>query len=144
MNKDKGKYLIFLHILLMVYSLSTVCSKMASRQEFLSFKFCLFYGGVVVLLGIYAVVWQQIIKKLPLTLAYANKAVTVFWGIVWGLVFFGEEITFRKIAGALIVIAGIAVYAFADNESEDPAGTPFDAVDSGFGSVTDKRGGGNE
>ena len=71
------------------------------------------------MLGIYAVVWQQIIKKLPLTLAYANKAVTVIWGLIWGLLFFGEKITPLKVIGAVIVITGIAVYAFSDKENAE-------------------------
>ena len=33
----------------------------------------------------YAFGWQQVIKHLPLTTAYANKAVTVVWGILLGL-----------------------------------------------------------
>ena len=32
----------------------------------------------------YAAGWQQVIKHLPLTTAYANKAVTVVWGILAG------------------------------------------------------------
>ncbi len=122
MNKEKAKYLVILHILLMIYSCSTIFSKKAAGEDFLSLRFCLFYGGVIFLLGIYAVVWQQIIKKLPLTLAYANKAVTVIWGLVWGLVFFGEKITPLKVIGAVIVITGIAIYAFSDTEGESEGG----------------------
>ena len=120
MNKEKVKYLIILHVLLMAFSCSTVCSKMAAREEFLSFKFCMFYGGVVFLLGLYAVVWQQIIKKLPLTLAYSNKAVTIIWGLVWGLIFFDENITLLKVLGSAIVIGGIALYSFSDGEGDEP------------------------
>ena len=55
---------------------------------------------------------------MPLTVAFANKAVTVVWGIVWGFVFFKEPITTGKVVGAVLVIVGIVMYALADKEAE--------------------------
>lgn len=117
MTKGKIKTLLWLHIMLMIYSLSSICSKMAANQSFLSFKFCLYYVAVIALLGGYAIGWQQIIKKLPLTTAFANKAVTVVWGIIWGYVFFREPITRGKVLGALLVICGVVLYALSDRRS---------------------------
>lgn len=108
------KYLVYLHILLAVYSLSGVCSKMASQNEFLSFRFIFWYGLVILNLGLYAIVWQQIIKHLPLTTAYANKAITIVWGILWGVIFFQEQIKWNMIVGAIIVIAGVIVVVKSD------------------------------
>ena len=71
------------------------------------------------MLGIYAIAWQQIIKRLPLTFAYANKAIGVIWGMFWGLVAFGESITPKKIIGAVIVIAGIVLYSLWGNYEQD-------------------------
>lgn len=119
MMKSKLKVLFLLHLLLMIYSMSGICSKMASKQPFLSPKFCLFYGCIILLLGFYAIGWQQIIKRLPLTTAFANKAVTVVWGIIWGAVFFEESITVGKILGAVLVVSGVALYAMADGECEN-------------------------
>ena len=118
-NKNRGKlFSVFflLHILLLVYSFSGVFSKMAAGYDFLSVKFCLCYGGLILILGIYAICWQQIIKRIPLTLAYANKAVTVIWGMIWGVLFFGENITVTKVIGAVIVIAGVILYSLEDNK----------------------------
>ena len=112
MDKSKLKVLFALHLMLMIYSMSGICSKMASQQDFLSFKFCLFYAIIIFLLGFYAIGWQQIIKRLPLTTA--NKAVTVVWGIIWGAVFFHESITVGKVIGAALVIVGVVIYARAD------------------------------
>lgn len=109
--------LVLLHIMLMIYSMSGICSKLAAGQKFLSMKFCLYYGLIILLLGFYAIGWQQIIKKMPLTAAFANKAVTVVWGIIWGFVFFKEPITPGKVVGAVLVIAGIVMYALADKEA---------------------------
>lgn len=118
MNKKNIKILAALHILLAVYSTSGIFSKLAAGEPFLSVRFCLYYGLVFALLGVYAIGWQQIIKRLPLTTAFANKAVTVVWGIIWGAVFFHEPVTAGKIAGAVLVIAGIALFASADGEQE--------------------------
>ncbi|MCR5126863.1 MAG: EamA family transporter [Lachnospiraceae bacterium] len=75
----------------------------------------MFYGIVLFLLAFYAFAWQQIIKQLPLTLAYANKAVSVLWAMIWGMVFFQEKPTTGKIVGALLVAAGIVLFAFSDS-----------------------------
>ena len=107
---SKIKYFMALHILLLIYSLGSVCSKMASAEQFLSFKFCLFYGLLMFILVVYAVVWQQIIKGLPIVTAYANKAVTV----IWGFLIFGETITVFNIIGAVIIMAGVYLVVTGD------------------------------
>lgn len=117
MNNNKSSNiltLIALHTLLAVYSLSGICSKFASQHELLSFWFIFFYGLVILNLGVYAIVWQQIIKKLPLNTAYSNKAITIVWGILWGFVFFQEQIKWNMLLGAAIVILGVIVVVRAD------------------------------
>ena len=113
-SNSKISKLISLNILLLVYSLSSVFSKLASQHEFLSFEFIFWYGLVVLLLGLYAVFWQQIIKHLPLNTAYANKAVVIVWGILWGALFFKETITWNMIVGSAVVIAGVVLVVLAD------------------------------
>ena len=80
----------------------------------MSARFCIYYAVIIVLLGVYAIGWQQVIKRIPLTTAFANKAVTVVWGIVWGWFFFGESITPGKLIGAGMVIAGVVLFAKSD------------------------------
>lgn len=118
-RKSKTTVLLALHILLAVYSLSGVLSKLASGFSFSDIGFYLCYCGIIALLGVYAIGWQQIIKRLPLTTAYANKAVTVVWGIIWGILLFSEEINLFKALGAVVVLAGVALYAVADNSTEE-------------------------
>ena len=119
MDKSRLKTLFLLHIMLMIYSMSGICSKLASGEGFLSFRFCFYYAIIILLLGFYAIGWQQIIKRLPLTTAFANKAVTVIWGIIWGTVFFHEKVTVGKVIGAILVIVGVIIYANADGKVED-------------------------
>lgn len=116
---NRKKTLLLLHLLLMMYSLSGIFSKYAGNSPLFSARFIICYGVVILLLGIYAIGWQQIIKKMPLTTAFANKAVTVVWGIIWGVLFFHESITIGKLVGAGLVIAGVVLYAKADGEHAD-------------------------
>ena len=115
----KIRMFFMLHFMLMIYSMSGIFSKKAAVEQFLSFPFCLYYGTVIILLGMYAIGWQQIIKKLPLTTAYANKAITVVWGLIWGYLFFEEKITVGKIIGAILVIAGIVLYVIRDDREDE-------------------------
>ena len=117
--KKGRKYIVILHLLLAVYSLTGVASKFAAREEFLSPKFILFYGLVLLGLFVYAFVWQQLIKHMPLITAYANKGVTVIWGIIWGYLVFSEQITIRKLIGAVIIICGIVMIVTADGAETD-------------------------
>ena len=117
--KSKIKYFCLLHIVLLIFSITSIASKFASGADFLSVKFCLCYGIVFAGLGVYAICWQQVIKHMPLVTAYANKAVTVIWGIVFGYLLFDEAITIRKILGGVIVIAGVYLIVTADAMEEE-------------------------
>ncbi len=130
MNRSKLKVIFLLHLLLVVYSLSGILSKKAGGEAFLSPRFCLFYGGVILLLALYALCWQQIIKRLPLTTAFANKAVTVVWGIIWGALFFRESVTPGKVIGAAVVVVGVVLFALSEGKDEAAGDTAKDAVEA--------------
>lgn len=114
MDNSKIKIYLFLHMILMLYSISAILSKLAAGEKLFSFKFVIFYGIAILILCVYAIFWQQIIKKLPLTKAFANKAVTVIWGMIWGCVFFNEKLTIGRVAGSLLIVSGIILYAISD------------------------------
>ena len=105
----KVKHLVFLHLIIFLYSLSALCSKFASALPFFSFKWCVLYALLIFFLGIYAILWQQLLKVLPLNLAYANKAVTLLWGMLFGVLIFKETVTLTNLIGGLIVLAGVIV-----------------------------------
>lgn len=119
---SRVKLLLALHALLGLYSLSDVSSKLAAGQSFLSWGFIVCYGVIIAILGTYAIAWQQIIKRMPLSSAYANRAITVVWGIFWGRVIFGEAITPGKVVGAAMVIAGVVLFARLDARDEEADG----------------------
>ena len=101
-------------LLLLFYSVGGVCSKLAGREAFLSFRFILLYGGLLIITLAFAVAWQQIIKRMPLTTAYSNKAVSLLWSTLWGILIFNERLTLRMVIGALIVLCGVVMVVRAD------------------------------
>lgn len=118
--QKRRKILDFFRIQAVVclYSVSGIAAKSASNYEFLSLGFCLCYGFEILILAAYAIAWQQIIRAIPLTTAFANKAVTTAWGLVWGLLFFQEQITIGKLIGVTLVIAGVVLFSMADGRHE--------------------------
>lgn len=112
--RTSTRALLGLHLLLALYSVTNIFSKLASDAPFLSVRFVVFYGLVLLILAIYAIGWQQAIKRMPLTTAYANKAVTIVWGVIFGVLFFGETVTVPKVVGAVLIMAGVALFGIED------------------------------
>ena len=106
--------LAVLHVMLFVWSCTDIVSKYAAGSEFFSLGFFVLWFCVLALMGLYALGWQQVIRRMPLTTAFANKAITIVWGIFWGAVLFGEAVTPGKVAGAALIVAGIVLFVFAD------------------------------
>lgn len=55
---------------------------------------------------------------MPLTIAYANKPVTLIWGIIWGRLIFGEKITWNMLVGACVIFLGIYFVTTQEEPSE--------------------------
>ena len=109
--------IVLLEVSVVVYSLSTVAANMASKQEFLSLKYILFFGLDFCILGVYAILWQQVIKKFQLSIAYANKAVTLLWSMLWNFIIFSQGITPGKVAGVLLVMVGVVVMNMGEGKN---------------------------
>ncbi len=109
LKNKRAADILLLQLSVMVYSLSTVAANMASKYEFLSPGYILFFGLDFVILGIYAILWQQIIKKFELSIAYANKSVTLMWSMLWNFLIFSQGITPGKVVGVLLVMGGVII-----------------------------------
>ncbi len=105
---------ILLQFALFIVSFGAVCSKMAGRQEFLSIPFFAFYGALILILFVYAILWQQILKRISLVVAYACRGIGIIYAILWGVLFFKEEITWKMIAGAVLVLIGVYIFIFGE------------------------------
>ena len=109
MKKISPKLILALQLVVMLYTLSSVAAKMASGQAFLSLPFIVYYGVEILILGFYAIAWQQIIKRCDLSVAYANRSMAILWSLVWTVNFFHEALTVKNIIGVLIVFAGTMI-----------------------------------
>ena len=105
--KKKLSGFLILHFAIFILSLASLCSKKASSYDFLSGGFILLYAGVITSLFVYAIVWQQVLKRMPLVIAFANKVATLFWSFIYGVFLFGEGVRPNMIIGMLIVVAGV-------------------------------------
>ncbi len=110
------KSLLFLQGIVIIYTLSGVAGKYASGHPFLSLGFILIYGAEILILGIYAILWQQIIKRFDLSVAYANRSIALLWSMLWAVILFGEKVTIQNLIGAAVVIAGTMIVNGESNE----------------------------
>ena len=125
--KSKAPVFLLMHAGFIFYSLYTILGKYAAKYEFMSFNFCLMYCIMIFILGVYAILWQQVLKHIDISIAFSNKSITIVWAMIWGLVFFNEKTTVRQIAGALVIGAGIFIL-MTGGKKEDSGITPkFDS-----------------
>ncbi len=107
-----------IQVLVVLYSFVGVLSKTASGILVKSGMFSVDFVGIVfsmlVVLGTYAIFWQKILKKIELSIAYLNKAFSLFWSLLWSLLFFGESIHWNQIFGIVIIVLGIIVVSNYD------------------------------
>lgn len=117
-RKKKLTDILFLQMAVLVYSLSTVCANFASRHEFLSPKYIFFFGLEFAVLAVYAILWQQAIKHFQLSVAYANRSMSLLWSMLWSFIIFSQGITPAKALGALLVMAGVVVMNLDEGKEE--------------------------
>lgn len=94
----------------LLYAGSSVFSKFASLQEFLSLKYCLGIAGAIGVMGAYAVCWQQILKRVELSMAYMFKGTSLIFVMLLAFALFGEQITLMNVIGAAVIISGIRLF----------------------------------
>lgn len=107
-HKISWKQILLLQAVIVIYTISGIMAKFASSGETFA-RLVLFFGLDLFCLGIYAILWQQMIKRFDLSVAYANRAMALLWSAVWAVLIFGEEISGKQILGICVVIAGTMV-----------------------------------
>ena len=121
MDKKWNKILILCSLVVanLFYATVGIFTKLASQQEFLSWAYVFSFGGAVAVIGIYAILWQQIIRRIELSTAYMFKGTTIIFTMLFAHWLFGEQITWNNIFGTIIIIAGIVLFAY------DPKTSPL-------------------
>lgn len=120
--------ILILQFAVMIYSINTVVAKFVSNEVFGSPKFLMLYFLEFCVLGVYAIFWQQLIKRFELSIAYANKAMTLLWSLLWSIVIFHEGVTLTKIAGVILVIIGTIVINGGDSKDSTESSADTEAI----------------
>ena len=95
----------------MLYACVGICTKMASMQPTGSWPYLLWFGGAVAIIGVYAILWQQVLRHIELSTAYMFKGTTLIFTMLIAALLFGEIITVPNILGSVIIIFGIVLLA---------------------------------
>lgn len=90
-------------------SLTSPCLKIGARYPFMSAPYIAWFCLAVLILCFYAVCWQLILEKLPLTTAYLRRGFSYILIFVWAVLIFHETITWKQILGILVIIVGMVV-----------------------------------
>ena len=106
MKKNKLKDYLHLYLVFLIYSLVSVFAKIAAGQSS-AVMTLVFMGLEFLFLGVYALFWQQILKKFPLVVAMSNKGITLLYALAWSAFLLKERITVWNIVGVVIIIFGI-------------------------------------
>ena len=96
-----------------IYASTFIFTKMASQQEPMSFPYLLWIAGAVGVMGVYAMLWQQVISRMSLSTAYMFKGTSLIFVLLISALLFGEAITLNNVIGAVIIIIGIILFARA-------------------------------
>ena len=103
------KNILMLQGIIIIYTLSGIMSKKASANSAEPVRFMFFVGMDLLFLGIYALLWQQMIKRFELSVAYANRSMAILWSMVWAVVFFHDNITIKNVIGVVLVMIGTLI-----------------------------------
>ncbi len=117
LEKPRNVYLFAL-IAILIESFSSVCLKLAGRFPIFSRNYILYYFGAIIIMGIYAVLWQLLLEHLPLTTAYLRKGMSYIFLYLWAYILFGEHISSMQWIGTAIILAGMVVSQMGDGKGK--------------------------
>ncbi|MBE5793448.1 MAG: transporter [Clostridiales bacterium] len=101
--------LLLLFFTLLLYAACSVFAKLSGNAMeagnltgslvFLALEF--------LMLVVYSLLWQVVLKHLPLNVAYASKGLCTLWTCLFGILLFQEALTLGKALGTLLVLGGV-------------------------------------
>lgn len=107
----KTKDYIALTLVYLFYASISVIMKWTGLQTPLSWNWLFGFAGLILTLGIYAIAWQQILKRIELGTAYMFKGTSLIFIMLLLALCFGEPVTPIKLLGTAIIVVGIGLYA---------------------------------
>lgn len=96
-----------------LYACTAIFTKSASLHPFMSSSYILWIIGAIGIMGFYALLWQQILKRIPISDAYMFKGTSLIFILLISALLFNESISITNVIGAIIIIVGITLYAKA-------------------------------
>ncbi len=110
-----NKYITYIVLVAinLLYACVSIFTKYASQSEFMSWGYVWAVAGAISVMGLYAVLWQQVLKCVELSLAYMFKGTSIVFVMLLAHMIFCEQITWNNIIGAIIIILGIVLYAYS-------------------------------
>lgn len=103
--------IIFLIMAIIFRSLAFVFAKYAAFESIGSgvagIIINIFYWAEILALGLQMLFWLQVLKRLPLSLAYSAMSSVYAINLAWAWALFDENISLRHIIGCIIIITGI-------------------------------------
>ena len=111
-----------LQLIVVLYAAVSMCSKWAARcmeaprtdlpamsvgGVHFDFRVPAIVALMFCLLAVYAWLWQIIIAKMPISVAYANKSAYLVWTQLGAVFLFGETVSPGNWVGLAIVLAGV-------------------------------------
>ena len=111
--KRSTRALLGLHLSILLFSCTGICSKMAARYladaGWLNPGTLFFLALLVLICGVYAILWQQNLKRFDVNVAYAHRSVCNIWSLLWAVLIFQERLTPGNVIGTLLIMAGVLV-----------------------------------
>jgi drug/metabolite transporter (DMT)-like permease len=105
------KSIFVLLLINLFYATVYIFSKYTSMQIPFTLKFALGILSVFFVLGLYAIMWQQVLKHIELSIAYMFKGSSLIFVCLFSSLLYNEAITLYNIIGACIIILGIISFS---------------------------------
>lgn len=119
MKKLRFRAMILIQICIFLFALSNVFFKFASNfmasEGIFSIKYILNIIVGILILGLYALIWQQVLKYYQLNVANAIKNLYLLWGVIFSIFIFKEQYKISNFLGLIIIIIGILLIIIRDN-----------------------------
>lgn len=97
-----------------VYSFTGIFTKLASQQEPMCIAYLGCFAGAIVVLGLYAILWQKVLSFMPLNKAFLCKSVTLILGLLVAHFVFSEVITLYNVIGTAFIFGGVIVLSWKE------------------------------
>ena len=112
-KNNKYSTLVLLHISSFIFSFAGVITKYMGIQikekALFSLEMFLLFVGLGSIYIAYAYIWQYVLKKMTLSVAYLIKSTVIIWSMIWSILIFHERLTLMNIVGIVCIMIGIVI-----------------------------------